>query len=349
MTVRAGRVTVAEVGTDSAVPIHPPGTGDSSGADALRRWAPEAAPAFRSLQAEIWTADPPDRLVLVDGRIAQLLRDAPGPAGARATSPQTGARLVELSRWSTSSLFGDEERACLGFTEQFVIDVAGIDDRRRLELTTALGPAGVLDFVVALFLLDYGRRVTMVLDRLFPDGHPPPGGGVDVGGATAHRACDGGGSGGAALLAMFDRLSRTVALLEAVDPVTTELVRLRGARQHDCRLCQSTRSVRALEAGADEALFDTTERYEASELPEPQKVALRLTDAMVTQPTTVDGNLVDQVHRWFTPQQVVELVLDVMRNSGQKVAVALAADAPHVASGVERFAITATGEVEYLP
>ncbi len=78
-------------------------------------------------------------------------------------------------------------------------------------------------------------------------------------------------------------------------------------------------------------------------------MALRLTDSVITQPTSVDLALVDQVQRWFTPRQVVELVMDVMRNSGQKIAVALAADAPHVTSGVERFAITATGEVEYLP
>jgi hypothetical protein len=57
--------------------------------------------------------------------------------------------------------------------------------------------------------------------------------------------------------------------------------------------------------------------------------------------------LVAQVHGWFTPAQVVELVMDVMRNSGQKIAVALAADDPHVASGIERFEITPTGEVEY--
>ena len=40
--------------------------------------------------------------------------------------------------------------------------------------------------------------------------------------------------------------------------------------------------------------------------------------------------------------------MDVMRNSGQKMAVALAADDPHVASGVERFVIGADGSVEYL-
>jgi hypothetical protein len=62
----------------------------------------------------------------------------------------------------------------------------------------------------------------------------------------------------------------------------------------------------------------------------------------------VGSTLADQVHRWFTPVQVVELVMDVMRNSGQKIAVALAADEPHVTSGIERFEITDRGDVEYL-
>lgn len=199
--------------------------------------------------------------------------------------------------------------------------------------------------MVALFALDYGRRVAMVLTALFPD-EPRPGSGRVGGGRPADRM--GGPVDGIALLGAFDELSRAVALLDAVDPVTTELVRLRGARQHNCRLCQSTRSVRALEAGADEALFDATERYEDSDLVERQVVALRLCDAIITGPGSVEPTLADQVHRWFTSVQVVELVMDVMRNSGQKIAVALAADEPHVTSGIERFEITDRGDVEYL-
>ncbi len=224
-----------------------------------------------------------------------------------------------------------------------MIDVAAVDDRQRAELSSALGPSGVLDFVATLFALDYGRRVTLALGRLFPDDPV-----LGPAGGTGGAATEVGPADGMAVLEAFDQLSRAVALLDALDPVTTELVRLRGARQHNCRLCQSTRSVSALDAGADEALFDATERYEASDLPEARKVALRLTDAMITQPTSIDRVLADQVLGWYTPLQVVELVMDVMRNSGQKIAVALAADDPHVTAGVERFVIGAGGDVEYL-
>lgn len=311
--------------------------------DPLARLAPEVSRAFSDLQAAVWAGSCPDRSALVSGRIAQLLggttEDGTGPAGAPGL-PGPVAR--QLSRWPDSPRFSAEERACLGFVEQFVIDVAGVDDRLRRELGSALGADELLEFVVALFALDYGQRVAMVFASLFPD-DPVVGSGP---GGPARTA---GSVDGAALLGVFDELSRAVARMDSVDPVTTELVRLRGARQHDCRLCRSTRSVRALDAGADEELLDTTEHYETSDLAESRKVALRLTDAVITRPGEIDGALAAQVHEWFTPTQVVELVMDVMRNSGQKIAVALAADDPHVTEGVERFEITPSGDVVYLP
>lgn len=311
----------------------------SPGRDPLTRLVPDVGAAFTRLQAALWAMSSP-RLALVDLRVAQLLRDDREPTVAWATPYPSGDTRREVSRWPSAPGFTDEERSCLSFAEQFVIDVGGIDDRLRSELASALGASGVLDFVVALFVLDYGRRVTMVLRALFPRD-------------SASAAVDGDTNttqpgGGLVLLGAFDDLSRAVALLDSIDPVTTELVRLRGARQHHCRLCQSTRSVRAVDAGADETVLGATEHYEASDLAEAQKVALRLTDAIITQPGSVDGTLAAQVHRWFVPVQAVELVMDVMRNSGQKIAVALAADDPHVASGVECFEITARGDVEYL-
>ena len=95
-------------------------------------------------------------------------------------------------------------------------------------------------------------------------------------------------------------------------------------------------------------MFDKIDHYESSDLVESHKVALRLTDAIITQPTEIDPSLAAQVHQHFTPPQVIEIVLDVMRNSCQKVAVALAVDDPHVTSGVELYVLTADGDVEFL-
>jgi alkylhydroperoxidase family enzyme len=297
--------------------------------------------AFGGLQRSAWAAAPGPLLALVDLRIGQLLGDVTvrrNGAGDRAPVPLDDE--AQLSRWPTSPLFSPVDRACLGFTEQFVIDVAGVTGALRADVAERMGPGPMLEFVVALFALDYGRRVRMALDRLFPDGPDRSGAQLDTGPPP---------TGDGPLLDQLDRLSRSVARLDGIDAVTTELVRLRGARQHNCRLCQSTRSLRAIEAGADEELFDTTERYEGSSLAEDQKVALRLTDAVITQPGDLDRPLVTQVHQWFTAAQVVELVMDVMRNSAQKIAVSLAADDPHVASGFELYQLNEDGEVEYLP
>ena len=48
--------------------------------------------------------------------------------------------------------------------------------------------------------------------------------------------------------------------MRALDPVTAEMVRLRGAAQHNCRLCKSLRESAALDAGGSEAMYADIER-----------------------------------------------------------------------------------------
>ena len=49
----------------------------------------------------------------------------------------------------------------------------------------------------------------------------------------------------------------------------------------------------------------------------------------------------------FSEAQQVELVLDITRNAINKVAVALAADAPHVEHGIEIYDVDDTGNLVY--
>ena len=180
----------------------------------------------------------------------------------------------------------------------------------------------------------------MALDRLLEvGGTRPPGAAPPVDGAAAPSA-DAGDLWGHA-----ETFMRAVALCSALDPVTSELVRLRGAGQHRCRLCRSRRSVPALDAAGDPTVFDEVDRYEASVLPERTKVALRLTDALLTEPSLVGGPLAAQVRAHLAPAEGLEVVLDVMRNAANKIAVAFGADAPVVDHGVEYFIIDDTGEV----
>ena len=138
---------------------------------------------------------------------------------------------------------------------------------------------------------------------------------------------------------------RQVARLDSLDPVLTELVRLRGARQHECRLCTSRRSVAALEAGADESVFAAVDAYADSDLSESAKAALALTDAMIWTPYLIPPEVARQARSRLAPEQVVEVVLDVARNATNKIAVALGADAAAVTDGVELFRTDADGNL----
>jgi alkylhydroperoxidase family enzyme len=137
-----------------------------------------------------------------------------------------------------------------------------------------------------------------------------------------------------------------VMSLSGVDAVTSEVVRLRCARTHACRLCQSLRWSDAREDGFDDAVDAAIDRYEDSALEERHKVALRLTDAYVTLPATIDEELASQVGSMFTAEEIVELVLDMSKWSTQKVHVALRIDAD--SGGRRYFTVDDGGQLRYV-
>jgi len=145
----------------------------------------------------------------------------------------------------------------------------------------------------------------------------------------------------------IDSFLTEVGRLTLLDPLLTELIRLRGARAHDCRLCRSRRSLSAVSTEGGEQAIDVLDEYEASDLPEPQKVALRLTDAIVWQPGSFPDGLVDQVRACFSPAEALEIVLDVVRNASNKIAVALGVDQANVTDGVEYFDLLPDGSLVY--
>ena len=118
-----------------------------------------------------------------------------------------------------------------------------------------------------------------------------------------------------------------VVRLPSLDVVTTEVVRLRCAPTHDCRVCQSVRTGAALAAGFDETMAGKIDNFELSDLPEHQKVALRFTDAFITQPAEISAELRAQLREHFSAAQIIELMLDITRWSTQKLPVALGLDA----------------------
>jgi alkylhydroperoxidase family enzyme len=216
--------------------------------------------------------------------------------------------------------------ACVDMAEQFVMDVAATSDAQRAAVTDALGSETFL-FVQALYVVDVFQRARITLERLH---------GRSYGALGAARDGD--------LWAALDRFMRVVAGLDALDPLTTELVRLRGATAHQCRLCQSRRSLRAVEHAGGLDAFERV-RDDSNDPDEHATLALRLTDAMLLQPTRIDDALVAQTGRVLSVAESTEVVLDVARNAANKIAVALAADGAHVSDGVEFFDLDGTGEV----
>lgn len=227
----------------------------------------------------------------------------------------------------------DTEKVVADFAEQFSIDVSAVSDAQRGALTGALG-AATLGAVVQMFVADFLPRVRNGLEVLgLPVPWVPPEPVWDAGVDAAD--------------VVFTQLLPGVARLRALDPVTAEVVRLRGAVAHNCRLCRSLRG-NALDAGGSESLYDDIEHYESSELlTEAQKAALRYTDALIWSPARIAPAVAAGVREHFSKEQARELTLDVMRNASNKIAVALKADAARVSEGTERYLIDADGQTQY--
>ena len=151
------------------------------------------------------------------------------------------------------------------------------------------------------------------------------------------------------LVALLAAYQDAVVRSPHLDPVTTELVRLRCARQHDCRVCQTLRLADAALDGADTALTDQIDHYETSTLSERHKVALRIVDAFIWRPTEISDALVEQAHAHFTDDELAELLVDITKWSTQKIHVTLGTDgADHLPvneDGVAYFAFDDTGRV----
>ena len=217
---------------------------------------------------------------------------------------------------------------------QFSVDVAGVSDEQRARLGAAAGRA-TFAVVVHMFLADFLPRARAGLAALGQPADWVPDRPVWQAGADASDL-------------VFTRLLPAVARLRELDPLTTEVVRLRGAVAHDCRLCKSLREGSALDAGGSETLYSDIQRFEDSPLlSDAHKAALRYADALIWSPARIEPAVAAGVREHFSPGQARELTLDVMRNASNKIAVALKGDAPRVEHGTERYVIDADGQTVF--
>lgn len=227
---------------------------------------------------------------------------------------------------------GSEEQSVLAaFTEQFAVDVAGIGDNQRARFLETAG-ANAFRTVVTIFIADFVPRVWAGCEAL-DLGHP--GRMTEVQWDHDTDPVD----------VLLNGFVPAVARMRDLDPVTTEVVRLRGAEAHNCRLCKSLRETHALDAGGSEDIYRQIEDYEnADGLTDAHKAALRYVDALIWSPSQISPEVAAGVRKHFSQKQSFELTLDVMRNAANKIAVSLAADTPRVTEGTETYEIDEAGQ-----
>lgn len=228
----------------------------------------------------------------------------------------------------------EAEEEVVEFAEQFSMDVAGISDDQRQRLMAALR-GDAFGAVVLTYVADFVPRVLAGLAALgLGDVLPAGKTGWD------HTTDPAG--------AVFNGFLPAVARQTALDPVTAEIVRLRGAGQHHCRLCNSLREATALEAGGSEDVYGDIPFYATSNrLSESHRAALRYVDALIWSPADIPPDVANEMRARFSAHEAVEMTFDVMRNASNKIAVAMAADAPRVKHGTERYRILPDGQTQY--
>ena len=263
-----------------------------------------------------------------DGRIAGLVRRVCAQTLSLPPLPSS----VEVAKPASEA-----EAVIAEFAEQFSVDVSAITGEQRSRLWKQLGDR-TFSVLVQTYIADFIPRVRAGLEALGV-------GSAYLGWVNGTIAWD---HATEPSDLVFNDFLPAVGRMRALDPVTSELVRLRGAAQHNCRLCKSLREGTALEAGGSEELYGDIERYEDSPvLTQRAKAALRYTDGLIWTPAHLVADVAAEVRSRFSEAEAVELTFDIMRNASNKVAVSLGADAPRVKHGTERYLLGADGQVVY--
>ena len=272
--------------------------------------------------------------------------------------------LLDLLRVRIDSLIGDgvltqdsfsegggdltaRQGFALSFAEQFMIDVSRINESDRESLLQYFPGEEMRDFITALYILECTYRLTLVARALLSDkSGPADTSDFEIVALTPSEQPN--------IRRSLKDYQDAVVRGTDLDPVTTELVRLRCARTHNCRICQTLRLSDARAAGADDTMTEKVDFYELSDLDESYKIALRITDAFITRPDTLSTETVVAARANFSTDQLAEMCLDITKWSTQKIHVALGTDGadavPKNEQGLSFFGFDDFGQVtDYSP
>lgn len=97
-----------------------------------------------------------------------------------------------------------------------------------------------------------------------------------------------------------------------LDARLTELVRLRVAFFNQCRTCMAARYTDPVESGVTEQLVCSLEKpHEDPLLTHRERVALELADRFATDHLSIDDELFDRLHEYFSDAELMELCFDI--------------------------------------
>jgi hypothetical protein len=162
----------------------------------LHRHAPEAYSAWLAANAAAERELDPDLYGLAQERVHSTL-------GAPGTPVEPSTPL---------------ERAAVELIEQFVTYVPEVTERHLAPVRDELGDDALETFVYGLYVLDLSERMRLALGRIFETSEPGP----------DEQPAD------LPLRDAVDEAHAAAMRLSAVDPISTEVVRLRCAHYHDC-------------------------------------------------------------------------------------------------------------------
>ncbi len=126
--------------------------------------APHIAKILEEAHQAAWGVTDPVMLELCRVRVARLLGNE-----SELSSDLDPALVAATHEWPPSPLLSASQRACLAFTEEFVIDVANLHDETAAAVVSELGDQGFADFVNALLVIEQRQRMRLIWTRLFPE------------------------------------------------------------------------------------------------------------------------------------------------------------------------------------